>query len=205
MRLTAVAMIPERLAEGVPHHELVEEPRARSPAAGGSAPRRGTRRRRRAVRTPPRADRTPDDATGRRFTVPGDRKTALKPSSSTQRRASRTAPADVVRREHRRHRTKRVGMHAAEVVQPVVVGAGYGGGELGLESVRPHLLRHVEPQDEEPARREQHAEIEPLRVHRLASAKPGSSRAARRRRTALRFPPSRRFAPPAAGPVRGAG
>ena len=61
----------------------------------------------------------------------------------------------------------RSGACAAEVVQPVVVGAGDGGGELGLEPVGPDLLDRVEAEHEQAPRREQHGQVEPFGVHGL--------------------------------------
>ena len=105
----------------------------------------------------------------------------MKPSSSTQRRASTTAPLDVVRRDHARAEHA-VGRDVAEVLHPVVVRAGDGGGVRGLEAVGADLLDAVEPEHEQAARRVQHGQVEAFGVHRrrpaTAASQPAASDAA---------------------------
>ena len=60
-----------------------------------------------------------------------------------------------------------VGRVVAEVLHPVVVGPGDGGGEPGLEAVGADLLDRVEAEHEQAARRVEHGEVEALGVHRV--------------------------------------
>ncbi len=55
----------------------------------------------------------------------------------------------------------------AEIVQPVVVGAGDRGGELRVDALLPGGLGAVDAQHEQPARRKQDRDVDALFVHRV--------------------------------------
>jgi hypothetical protein len=52
-------------------------------------------------------------------------------------------------------------------VEPVVVGARDGGGEIRLQAIGTDLLAGVEAEDEQPPRGEEHREVDALAVHGL--------------------------------------
>ena len=124
----------------------------------------------------------------------------MKPSSSTQRRASSDRALDVVRRDHARAEHA-VGGDVAEVLQPVVVGPGDGGGELGLEAVGADLLDESRPRTNRPRDGKSTARSRPSASMASICDCGVPARAPRTRRRRCRAPPASR----SCGPRRASG
>ena len=152
---------PDRLPEGVPHHEVVELEGVVGPQVVLTAAVEAHRHAELLARAPDRVvggivPRPPVDE-------PGQHEDRLKAERLDAAPHLVDGGVDIVRREETG--AQQAWALAAVVGHPVVVGTGDRRREPGFEPISTDVVGRVEPEDEEPTAREQHRDVDTLLVH----------------------------------------